>query len=118
MSVQSRRQALSLCFAATVVVIVQMLNQLCFEVLHRRKGLQIQQVTFGQAKEVFDHDIAGAVAFAAADLPDALCFRHLPVLLVLILPTLTRMQNEIYVIWNFCKSIARHCCYHRKQGFL
>ena len=52
MSVYSRRQALKLCLDAAIIVIIKVRNQLCLEVLHGFKLLQIQKLSFENAKEI------------------------------------------------------------------
>lgn len=58
------------------------------EVFHRLKFLQVEQLAFQQAKEVFNHCIVQTVFFAAHALLDTLVFEDLLVLLVLVLPAL------------------------------
>ena len=57
------------------------------------KFLQIQQLTFEQAKEIFDHGIVQTVAFAAHALSDAFFAKHPLVLFVLVLPALVGMKD-------------------------
>ena len=44
---KSRRQALSLCLDAVVVVVIEIFNELLFEVIHRLEFLQILVRLFG-----------------------------------------------------------------------
>ena len=62
---KSGRQALQLCFDATVVVVIQICNQFLFEVFHGLKLLQIQQLTLEQPKEVLNHSVVQTVSLAA-----------------------------------------------------
>ena len=45
LSVNCRRQALSLCLDPAIVVVIQIFNELLLKVFHRVKFLQIQQLT-------------------------------------------------------------------------
>ena len=65
LSVNGRRQALSFCLDAAVVVVIQMFNKFLLEVLHRLKLLSVQQFTFEQAKEILYHGIVQTVSFPA-----------------------------------------------------
>ena len=56
------------------------------EVFHRLKFLQVEQLAFQQAKEVFNHCIVQTVFFAAHALLDTLVFADVLGLLVLVLP--------------------------------
>ena len=89
----SRRQALKLCLDTVVVVVIEIFNELLFEVLHRLEFLQIQKFTFKQAEEVFYYSIVQTVTFPAHALPDAFLLEHSLVLLVLVLPALVRMKD-------------------------
>ena len=44
-----------LCLDAAVVVVVEVVNELLLEVLHRMESLQIEQSTFEKTEEVFCH---------------------------------------------------------------
>ena len=83
-----RRQALQLCLDSAVIVVVQIVDQFLFEMLHRLKILQIQQFAFEQSKEILDHSVIQAVALPTHALADALLPEHPLVLLVLVLPAL------------------------------
>ena len=104
LSVKSRRQALKLCLDAVVVVVIEIFNELLFEVIHRLELLQIQKFTFKQAKEVFYYSIVRAVIFPAHALPYAFLTKHPPVLFVLVLPLLVGMKNRIGLI------VSTTCC--------
>ena len=91
-----------------VVVVIQIFNELLFEVIHRLELLQIQKFTFKQAKEVFYYSIVQTVTFPAHALPDAFLLEHLLILLVLVLPALVRMENQVGSIRYFLKSLVQH----------
>ncbi len=101
----SRRQALSFCLNAAVIVVVQVVNELLLEVFHRLELLQIEQFTFQQAKEVFYYLIIQAVSFAAHTLLDAFRFQHSLVLFVLVLPALVRVENQPCPVRYYFKSL-------------
>ncbi len=86
-----------------------------FEVFHRMELLQVEQLTFEQAKEVFCDCIVQAVSFSAHTLPDTFCLEHLLVLLVLVLPALVRVENQSGTIRYGCKSFVEHGCYHAQH---
>ena len=88
-----RRQALQFFLDLAVVVVVQIFYKFLLEVFHGTEFLQIQQLTFEQTEEIFNHSIVQAGSFAAHALPNALFAKHPPVLLVLILPALIGMKN-------------------------
>ena len=90
-----RRQALSLCLDSAVVVVIHVFNQFLLEVLHGLKLLQIQQLTFEQPEEIFYHSIVQAVPLAAHALPDTLFPKHPLILLMLVLPALIGMKNQV-----------------------
>ena len=71
-SVSSRCQALQLLFDTTIVVAIKIVYEPGNEVLHGIKLLQIQQLCFGQAKEVFHCGVVQTVALAAYVLDHAL----------------------------------------------
>ena len=101
---KSRRQALKLCLDAVVVVVIEIFNELLFEVIHRLELLQIQKFTFKQAKEVLYYSIVRAVIFPVHALPYAFLTKHPPVLFVLVLPALVGMKNRIGLI------VSTTCC--------
>lgn len=103
-----RRQALLHSFNAAVVVVNQVFNELRHEVFDRIKFLKIKQFSFKQAKEVFHHSIAQAVALAAHVLANAFGFAHPLVLFVLILSALAGVKVKQYVVWNVCKRLLQH----------
>ena len=108
----SRWQALKLSLYAAVIVIIEILDQFRLEVLHRLKRLQIQQLTFEQAEEVFNHGIVQTVALSAHALVNAPDFEHVLVLLVLVLPALVGVQDEARFGWELFKSLVQHVCHH------
>lgn len=77
--------------------------------LHGLELLQIKQFTFQQAEEVLCHCIVQAVPFAAHTLPDAFCFEHPLVLLVLVLPALVGVKDQSGSIRYRCKGFGEHC---------
>ena len=99
LSVNCRRQALKLCLDTAVVVVVQIIQQFQLEVFHRFKFLEIQQFALKQTKEIFHHSIIQTIPFAAHALSDTLLFEHSLVLLVLVLPALVRVENQIRSVW-------------------
>lgn len=60
--------------------------------LHGLKLFQVKQLTLEQSEEIFCYRIVQAVSFAAHALPDSFGFKHLLVLLVLVLPPLVRVS--------------------------
>ena len=110
-----RRQALQLCLDSAVVVVIQIVDQLLLEVLHGLKILQIQQLTFEQSKEILNHSIVQTVALAAHALSDSLVTEHPLVLLVLVLPALVGVQDQIRVIRNLLKCHIQHGCHHAQH---
>ena len=112
LSVKSGRQALKLCFYAAVIIVVEVLDQLRLEVLHRLKLLQIQQLTFEQAEEIFNHGIVQTVSPSTHALVNAPDFEHPLVLLVLVLPTLVGVQDETGSVWELFQSLVQHFCHH------
>ena len=90
-----RRQALQLCLDPAVVIVVQIVDQLLLEMLHGVKFLRIQQLALEKPKEILNHSIVQAVALSAHALPDALLTEHSLILLVLVLPPLIRVQDQI-----------------------
>ena len=90
---KSRRQALKLCLDTVVVVVIEIFNELLFEVLHRLEFLQIQKFTFKQAEEVFYYSIVQTVTFPAHALLNAFLAEHPLVLFVLVLPALVGMKD-------------------------
>ena len=103
-----RRQALKLCPDAAVVVVVEVVNELLLEVLHGMEFLQIEQFTFEKAEEVFCHCVVQTVALPSHALPDALAFQHPLILLVLVLPSLVRVENQSCSIRNRLKGLGEH----------
>ena len=101
---KSRRQALKLCLDAVVVVVIEIFNELLFEVIHRLELLQIQKFTFKHAKEVLYYSIVRAVIFPVHALPYAFLTKHPPVLFVLVLTALVGMKNRIGLI------VSTTCC--------
>lgn len=85
-----RRQALQLCLDAAVVVVVKIIKEFPLEVLHRLKFLQVKELTFEQAKEIFNDSVIQTVAFPAHTLLDTSFFEHSLVLLMLVPPALIR----------------------------
>ena len=111
----SRQQALSLSLNALVIVVVQIVDNLLFEVLHRMEFLQVEQLAFEQVKEIFCYSIIQAIAFAAHALPDAFLAKHLRVLFVLVLPALVGMQDQLTSIRDLFKNLFHHSRYHTQN---
>ena len=63
LSVMNRRQALKFCLDAEVVVIIQINNEISFEVLHRVEFLQIKKFALEQTEEVFYDGMIQTVLF-------------------------------------------------------
>ena len=61
---KSRRQALQLCLDTAVVIVVQVIDQFLLEVLHGLEFLQIEQLTFEQAEEIFCYRIVQTVSLS------------------------------------------------------
>ena len=107
-----RRQALQLCLDPAVVVVIQICNEFLLEVFHGTELLQIQQLTFEQPEEIFYHSIVQTVPFPAHALSDALLAEHPLILLVLVLPALVRMENQVCSGRDLCKRLVQHGGYH------
>ena len=112
---KSRRQALQLCLDAAVVVVIQIFNELPFEVLHGFKLLQIKEFTLEQAKKVFHDSIVQTVTFPTHALPDAFLSEHSLILLVLVLPALVGMENQVGSIRYLLKSLVQHSRDHAQN---
>lgn len=63
LSVMSRRQALKFSLDTEVVVIIQINNEISFEVLHRVEFLQIKKFALEQTEEVFYDGMIQIVLF-------------------------------------------------------
>ena len=100
-----RRQALQLCLNLAVVVVIEILYEFLFAVLHGLRLLQIQQFTLEQTKETLNHGIAQTVAFLAHTLPNA--FHHF-ILLMPVLTALVIMKDQIDSIRYFLKSLVQY----------
>ena len=107
-----RRQALKLCLDTAVIVVVKIVNQLGFELFKGLKFLQIQQLTFQQPKEILNHRIVQTVTLAAHTLLNAFLLQQPLVPLVLILPALVGMENEIGAVRYLYKGFFHHFSYH------
>ena len=75
---------------------------------HGLKFLQIQQFALEQSKKVFYHGIVQTVSLSAHALVGCLFAQHLLISLVLVLPALVRMENEVRTIRNLLKSRVQH----------
>ena len=67
---------------------------------------------FEQPEEIFYHSIVQTVSLAAHALSDTLLAEHPLVLLVLILPTLIRVENQTCSGRDLCKRLVQHGGYH------
>ena len=85
---------------------------------HGAELLQIQQLTFEQPEEIFYHSIVQTVSLAAHALSDTLLAEHPLVLLVLILPTLIRVENQACSGRDLCKRLVKHGGYHAESIIL
>ncbi len=85
---KSRWQALQSCLDTAVIVVVKVFNKFFFEMLHRLKFLQIKQLGFEQAKEIFNNSVVQTIPFPAHALADTLLFEHSLEAFVLVLPAL------------------------------
>ena len=83
---------------------------------HGIKFLQIKQLAFQQAKEILNDSIIQAVTFPAHALADALITKHSLILLVLVLPALIGVKDQIGSIRQVLKSLVQHGGYHRENG--
>ena len=86
MSVNRRRQALSLCLDFAVVAVIQIGKEHRLEVLHGLEDLRVKQFTFEQT---IKFPLSKTATFATHALPDALVFEHALVQLVMVVPTLS-----------------------------
>ena len=107
-----RRQALQFCLDPAVVVVIQICNEFLLEVFHGAELLQIQQLTFEQSEEILYHGVVQTVSFPAHALSDALLAEHPLILLVLVLPALVRMENQVCSGRDLCKRLVQHGGYH------
>ena len=110
-----RRQTLQLCLDPAIIVVVQIVDQLLLEMLHGLKIMQIQQLALEQSKEILNHSIVQTVALSAHDLPDVPLTEHSLILLVLVLPALIRVQDQICIIRNFLKRLVQHGRHHAQN---
>ena len=94
LSVNSRRQALKLCFDTTVVVVIQIVYQLLFEVLHWIEILEMELFALQQIEEVFYYSIIQTVALSAHTLNNTIIRQLFLVMFVLALPALVGTQNR------------------------
>ena len=62
---------------------------------HRFEFLEVQQLTFEQSEEIFYHSIVQTVSLAAHTLSDTLFPKHPLILLMLVLPALIGMKNQV-----------------------
>ena len=95
MSVQSRRQALKFCLNSAVVVVIEIGDEFSLEVANRFKILKIEQFTLEMAKEILHDCVIQTVGLSAHALANTFLFEHSLVLLVLVVPTLIGMKNEL-----------------------
>ena len=110
-----RWQALKLCLNAAVVVVIKIFHEFLFEVIHGIKFLQIEQFAFEQTEEVFHNSIVRTVTFPAHTLSDSLFSEHPLILLVLVLPSLVRMKNQIGSVRYLLKSLVQHGSHHTQN---
>ena len=64
------------------------------------KFLQIEKLCFQQAEKILGTGIVKTIPLSGHTLPDAFLFQHFLIVLVLILPSLIGMKNQICVF--FC----------------
>lgn len=83
---------------------------------HRIKFFQIEEFTLQQTEEILNHSIIKAIALAAHALANALRFQHLLVLLVLVLPALVGMEDEIGTARYGFKGVFQHLRHHGQHG--
>ena len=86
---------MSHCLDPAVVVVIQIFDQFLLEVLYGLELLQIQQLTFEHSEEILYHGIVQTVSLAAQALPDTLFPKHPLILLMLVLPALIGMKNQV-----------------------
>ena len=60
-------------------------------------------------------NIVQTVSFPAHDLPDTLLPEPPLVLLVLVLPALIRLKNQVCSVRDLCKRLVRHGCHHTQR---
>ena len=110
-----RRQALQFCLDPAVVVVIQIYNELLFEVFHGLKFLQVQQFALEQPKEILYHSVVQTVAFPAHALLNTFLLEHSLILLVLVLPALVRMKDQPSSIRYLLKSLIQHSRNHTQN---
>ncbi len=67
-----------------------------------------------EKSQIFYHSIVQAVSFSTHALPDTFLTKHPLILLVLILPALVRMENQVCSGRDLCKRLVQHGGYHAK----
>lgn len=95
LSVNCRRQALSLCLDAAAVVIAEIFDEFLLEVLHGFKLLQIKELAH-KAETLFS--------------------KHPLILYMLVLPALVRMKDQRGAVRYLLKRLVQYCCYHAQRG--
>ena len=71
------------------------------EMLDRMKFLQIEKLRFQQTEKVLGTGIVKTIPFSGHALFDAFLFQHFLIVLVLILPSLIGMKNQICIVRYF-----------------
>ena len=84
-----RRQAIYLFLNPSVIVEVQIVNELLFEPLHRVELLQIQNSLLSRPKMFSDAALSKRFSLCFITLSNVLCFKHPLVPLVLVLPAIS-----------------------------
>ena len=78
------------------------------------KLLQIQQFALEMTKEALQRSMVVAVSFAAHALGNAVVCQHLPVLLVLVVPALVGVQDQLVLLRQDFQCLFQHRCHHQQ----
>ena len=70
-----------------------------------------------EKSQIFYHSIVQAVSFSTHALPDTFLTEHPLILLVLILPALVRMENQVCFGRDLCKRLVQHSRNHTQDVY-
>ena len=78
------------------------------------KLLQIQKLALEVAEEALHGGIVIAVAFAAHALSNPILLQYLPILLVLVVPALVGVQDQLVLLRQDFQCLFQHRCHHQQ----
>ena len=78
------------------------------------KLLQIQKLALEVAEEALHGGIVIAVAFAAHALSNPILLQYLPILLVLVVPALVGVQDQLVLLRQHFQCLFQHRCHHQQ----